>query len=615
MKWFFSPQPSDQVETEVTQRDQFDNDQVDISDTVVREAIQNSLDAAIDDPAAIQVTFRWLGVNDGLSPEFVTELLEGQLKHAREADLDIDSLDFTNPTALVIEDFGTKGLTGKINEKDNDNFSDFWRRHGKSHKTGRSRGRWGLGKLVYSTASRAGVFFGVTFRESDKIMHLMGQTVLNLRTVDGNLYPPHAFFSDFENKDDALKRIPVPVKDTDLVSRFVEQFHLGRNGRTGLSVISLFPDAQLNRDRMIGVAIANYFYPLITSQLGLQFNEIQINHNNVREMAKQYAANEFDQIDHLFDFIDDVYMAESESLPRLNDSWSDDRKLDADDFSPDLLDEMKTRFLDGELVGLTLPITITRKNGEKNRSRFSIYLKRPDNLEKGRDIYVRGGLTLPEESKFRERRALGALIAEDEHICGLLGDAENAAHTRWTTNTEKLRKNYRSSQHIVTVIKTALVSLYDLLVEEIEETDEQALKDFFWYEEAQVGKKKRSTTPKPVIPPLPKRPQLFTISQTKDGFHVHSTEHLTTDKLPIVLNLQVAYDVVQGNPYNKYSPLDFKFGRNGNITVTGTKETIKTLTQKENLISAEVSGLPFKIECLGFDPNRDIKIRLTTENP
>ena len=44
MKWHFFPQPLNLVETEVTQRDQFRNDDLDLADTIVRESVQNSLD-------------------------------------------------------------------------------------------------------------------------------------------------------------------------------------------------------------------------------------------------------------------------------------------------------------------------------------------------------------------------------------------------------------------------------------------------------------------------------------------------------------------------------------------------------------------------------------------
>ena len=58
MKWFFSPLPGDQVETEITQRDQFNNDDVDISETIVRETIQNSFDAAINEDTPVYVQCR-----------------------------------------------------------------------------------------------------------------------------------------------------------------------------------------------------------------------------------------------------------------------------------------------------------------------------------------------------------------------------------------------------------------------------------------------------------------------------------------------------------------------------------------------------------------------------
>ena len=44
MKWYFSAQLPGQVETEAAQRDRFSNDEVEISETIVLEAVQNSLE-------------------------------------------------------------------------------------------------------------------------------------------------------------------------------------------------------------------------------------------------------------------------------------------------------------------------------------------------------------------------------------------------------------------------------------------------------------------------------------------------------------------------------------------------------------------------------------------
>lgn len=612
MKWHFSPQLPEHVETEITQRDQFNNDEVDISETIVREAVQNSLDAAVDDPCRVKVSFVWLDKEKGLDPEFFESLFKGQIEHARKAEINIDKLDFSNPQALVIEDFGTCGLTGSVNQKDKENFSDFWRRHGKSHKTGKSRGRWGLGKLVYSTTSQLGAFFGITKRSSDPAIYLMGQTVLNLRTLDGREYPPHAFFADIENDADIYKRITVPIKDTGLIGDFVTNFSLQRAGHCGLSVVIPFPDPAFNVKSMISVAVGNYFYPLITGQLVLQFNEIEINSENIRQMARQYASDRFDQIDILFDFIEEIYQAEKGKLHNLKDSWIKDRKLDEDDFDAATLDSIREKYTRGELVGLYLPVSIREKNGTSSETGFSIYIKRPNDLKRGLDIYVRGGLTLPGEKKFRDRRALGAMIAEQEPICAFLGDAENAAHTQWTTNTEKLRRNYMNSQPLVTVIKKSVLQLYDLLDEMTEEIDEDALQDFFWFDEPETGNQKKRKKPKkprpvPVIPPSKAKLKLTKIS---GGFTVSSTENLREEDLPKIIKIEVAYEVIRGSAYKKYSAHDFKVGRNGTIGLKAN-DAVKVVSARENKWVFELTKLVFQITATGFDENRDLKVKVS----
>jgi hypothetical protein len=615
MKWHFSPQRRDQVETEVTQRDQFNNDDVDISETIIREAIQNSLDAAIDDSSTVSVTFSWLDKKHGLARDFFESLFEGQLEHAKAAELDIEKLDFNNPSALVIQDFGTHGLTGSVSEWDDNHFCDFWRRHGKSHKTGKSRGRWGLGKLVFSTTSDVGVFFGVTRRLDDNDVHLMGQTVLNLREVDGRRYPPHAFFADTEQQipEDPGSVMTVPVKDQVLVSEFLNHFSIDRSSETGLSVVIPFPNESFSVSKMIEVAIANYFYPIITGKLLLQIDTVEINADNIRELAKRYAAHRFHQIDLLFDFIEEIYQAEQSHLLELKPSWLDDRKLDEDDFDSEVLEEVREKFSRGELVGLYLPVEVKPKHDENITSGFSVYLKKPDSLARGVDLYVRGGLTLPSERKFGDRRALGAMIAEEEPVCAFLGDAENAAHTKWTSNTEKLRKNYRSSQALITVIRNSVLNLYDLLEEVIEEVDEDALQSFFWFEEPETGKKrKRRKKPKPPdpIPPLPGPKPLFSLSKVEGGFTLTSTDDFTEDSLPREVKIEIAYEVPKGNAFKKYSPHDFKLGGKSGIECSVNRDSVKVISARQNVMQLEVISLPFRLTVKGFDPNRDLKIKV-----
>ena len=615
MKWQFSPQLPGQVETEVTQRDQFSNDEVEISETIVRESVQNSLDAAIHDPSQIHMTFRLLDETHGLKGDFLRSLFDGQVKHAKIAGLDTNGVNFDKPRALVIEDFGTRGLTGSANSIDDDNFSDFWRRHGKSHKTGKSRGRWGLGKLVYSTSSELGVFFGATVRCDDPAVHIMGQTVLNLRTVEDRKYPPHAFFADIEGEDDIFTTIPVPLKDDELVKQFQSQFSLERKGNSGLSIIIPFPNRDFRLESMIGVAIVNYFYPLITGQLVLQFNEQVINAENIRELAHIYAAESFQDIDILFDFIEAANAIGPEEILTLKASWADDEKLDADDIEEEDLERIQEQFASGKLVGMILPITIKEKDGAVKESEFRVFIQRPENLSLGRDLYVRGGLTLPGEAKFRGRKALGAMVAEEEVICSFLGDAENAAHTKWVGNAEKLKKNYQNPQPKLKVIRNAVLNLYDLLAADAEETDELALGSFFWADEPQSkkpGKSPRAPKPPTIEPPKP-RPKYFDIYEVKGGFTLKALDDADPMKFPRLVTLTVAYDVNSGNPFKKYSPHDFRLDKNVSVSVSLNKTTGSILELKDNRIKLRIEKPPFQLMAIGFDENRDVKVKMESE--
>jgi hypothetical protein len=205
------------------------------------------------------------------------------------------------------------------------------------------------------------------------------------------------------------------------------------------------------------------------------------------------------------------------------------------------------------------------------------------------------------------------MIAEDEPICAFLGDAENAAHTQWTTNTEKLRHNYKASQPIVTVIKKSVLQLYDLLAEVTEEEDEDALQNFFWFDEPDDGtrkKRKKPKPPKPIGPIIPKSPPLLKLSQTADGFRICSTGDFTDDKLPREVTVKAAYEVSKGSAFKKYSTHDFTVGKNGTVS-TAMEGKVKMITSKENTWTIEIQETPFTFTASGFDKNRDLKVKFS----
>jgi hypothetical protein len=615
MTWRYIENRVDEVETEVTQRDQFLNEDLNLSDTLVRETVQNSLDAA-GKTGPVVVRFRELGYPDSPEQAFIHQLLQGHLPHAQAAGLEIENVNFATPNAIVIEDFGTIGLTGPVDKKGDTNFSDFWRRHGKSHKSGTQRGRHGLGKLVFSCASKLGVFFGSTVRVGDKAPQLMGQCVLNLRKLDEKSYKPHGFYSDVL-AEGAEAGLQVPMKDQEFVSNFHHHFKLKRKGESGLSIVIPFPVQGLEVAKMIEIGIVNYFFPILTGQLQLWFNDEEVSASTLRAMTEEYAKDGIHDADARFDFIVAVsnLMKNGPCVEIKDTKWVTDGKLSEATFKQAELEALRETFKAGRLVGLKLPITISHRERGKTISHFHVFIQRPEGLSKGEDFYVRNGLTVPKERRFGDRKSLGALIANEADVAGFLGDAENAAHSSWSGVAEKLKKNFRSGEATLRAIRHSLIQLHDLLAQAVEEEDETALLDVLW---VPAEKGKQGTKNKPDKQPTPgpgddipkPKPRPIRIEQCPGGFALRPTAS-TAEHLPITCTISAAYDRLRGDPFAKHSAFDFDFTRKGDVIMNPDKVVVDSMGA--NWVKVEISEPDFRFEIGGFDPNRDLVVMAVTE--
>ena len=120
-----------------------------INDALVRESIQNSLDAA-EGEAPVRVRFSFYRQPDNSA--VVDDYLSGLFSHltAKHSGLqalpeDAEAFDY-----ILIEDYGTRGLQGDVRQYDDleddikkNDFYYFWRNIGRTRKETADIGRWG----------------------------------------------------------------------------------------------------------------------------------------------------------------------------------------------------------------------------------------------------------------------------------------------------------------------------------------------------------------------------------------------------------------------------------------------------------------------------------------
>jgi len=588
------------VEQEITQRDQFNTDEVALVSALVREPHQNSLDARSSTNTGVVRTRLHIVEPPQLGSTFFANLFAKLLPHLYASDIDIAGIDLGKPRLLVIEDFGTTGLLGNYEDPEDERpFSDFWRRFGRSHKGGAKGGRWGLGKLVYSTASRLGVFFGLTIREDDpdRTPLLMGQAVLLSHKIDGKRYMPHGFFG--VGRDDGLE---LPVTDAAVIEKFRAACEVNRTNEPGLSIVVPFLLEEITTELLVVEVLKNYFFPILTGQLEVKVAGTLISAATFDEVAAQYATGYVN--DQIISFIRKVNGA-MEQPPDvvLKPTWTRDFNGAVSD---EELDNIRKAFAAGELVHAKAPLALIGKDGARVNSHLDLFLMHAPEGTKAEALYVRGGITVPDERRyFHARQTFAALIATDAGVTSFLGDAETPSHTQWNGAATKLKKNWQSGASRLSEIRHSLDRLHQLVAQAVELREPDALKDFFSIKDAGGEPGPKPPGPKPPVPPIPGKPKKFSITPREGGFAVKGGPGLTPSALPFKMTVRAAYDVFRGNPFKRFNDYDFSFKRS-DLQITADGATVSPIG--DNKLEIDVSACNFSVVVSGFDENRDVVV-------
>jgi hypothetical protein len=600
---------ADEVEQEVTQRDQFNTDEVNLTATLIRESHQNSADArAKSNPAGPVMTRIRLVEPQASNRGYFAALFAGLAPHIDASGIDTSELDLGMPRILLIEDFGTTGLTGDFLVKaDRGPFNNFWRRVGRSDKGGAKGGRWGLGKLVFSSASQIHSFFGLTVREGETDKRwLMGQAVLATRKVDGKEFAPHVFFA--EPGEGGLQ---LPCGNAAEVDAFAAATGITRGNEPGLSIAIPFVRSDITIKDLIPEVLKNYFFPILTGRLAVQIGDETINDATFDDVASRYSWQDTGSNAQLLDFIREI-RATADIKPDVVLGLNWPTGIEAS-LPADVLEKLRQKITaDNDMVHVRAPVTLRHKDKARGAmpTYVDLYLRRTSDQSRGGALYVRGEITVPDEARyFSPRQTLAALVAKDGPVVSFLGDAENPAHTRWNGNADKLRDWLAPSSRL-SEIRSSLGKLQNLLLQAVDTLEKDALRDIFDVED-QAAKKTDRPAPspdkiKPPVPPLPGTKSLFSIREQSGGFSVRSAAGLTEDRLPLTLNVSIAYDVQRGDPFAKFSPFDFDLNRS---ELALEADGASCAVTAPNQFTIECTGTKFTVSCSGLDPHRDVIVK------
>jgi hypothetical protein len=151
-------------------------------DTMVREAIQNILDAKdpkISEPVEVEFGF---GESDD---PFIAKFFNS-LKEYRDNCSNINKKGFEKINWLYIKDRNTTGLLGDIHKRKDSNFWKYWMKFGSGSKEGIGNlGRHGVGRISIILGSQDHTLIGATLRKGEKDPVVSGISLLDNIEYDG----------------------------------------------------------------------------------------------------------------------------------------------------------------------------------------------------------------------------------------------------------------------------------------------------------------------------------------------------------------------------------------------------------------------------------------------
>lgn len=652
--WSF-PKLGLQQNNENPKLDEFFNSQ-DAATSLVREALQNSLDAVLpsDDPnerSVVRVKFE-LSTRQWVTLERYFRSHEPEISladHTKSLDLGKFAIDSFGQSArcLLVEDSGTKGLTGSIDKSDaksGSNFVGFWWNRGITGKSKGSSGSHGVGKTTLTRASKLAAFLAITRRSDDNRLFLIGFSNLPYHRIGTSVYAGYGRYGKLRATDagEALD----PIEDNTELSGFSDDFGIDRS-TPGLSILIPHVAKSIDHDNIVRAVLADYYWPVLTGALEIEVKdsdtgkETQIDAASIRGICENLeVSNSNTIIAHTVEYAAQALETRSSpGIPRYfggtaievvdAGSGSKEGRLSKTTFTSENLELMKSHFQNGDMIGVGLSFPVEPIGESPQHAVIDVFLKKEEPTEQLRIAqYIRNQIVISnEKSSIQHRFSCAFLIADDEVISEYLKTAEEPAHTNWYIGRLNAEKMYESDWQLK-FVKSALRQLYNVVMgfDEEEVVHKGVAADIFSVVEPKASKSAATSTDssgtqktkRPKVDVHPRRPLLlhvskdpkgtgFTVGPVNDFSEIVEKENV---ELPIQLEITAAYLTVRGNAksFKDYSSLDFDFAKEDEIELE-LDGSISVAAKSGNKLSVEITGSDFALSAGGFDAKRDLLLR------
>ena len=668
-KWFLKKYEPDDTQRDSVSGEFFKNTRL---ESVVREAIQNSLDARPKGskvPAVVRIYYsgQEAAVDGGkYSKQFRGETIDTHYSDKRSG-LEVVPSSEEECEFLAIEDFNTTGLTGDVtkrpteDELENDrvrgNYYNFFFRENRSDKAGAGAlGSWGAGKIMFMKASRLRTAFTLSVRDDAATpCFLAGRAVLNSLTIGNDTFAPDYWFGVEEPSANAAEREmrKRPITDAASIEAFCKLFHLLRGEKCGTSVVIPYLDVQdddggtvFSLENIVRAVVKNFLISILDGELevkvetGTSGNVVEITKENVAVSKKylpvepavkamQVTREHYDLASKAFS--PDLPPTQAIDLrhvsPNLKTVWNDDI------FAGLELKDLKTILNAGKPLRFNVPMTVFEKVGASKKAHvdsFSVAIVRSQTPKAFRTGFYRVGLLIDDASRSSFTGVVSLVKIGNGDLAKLLVASEPPSHNQWDYGAERVKKGYVSPSTHISFVTNAVGEILGRIEAADQEPDQNVLIGTFGIpieDEPEPPPpppkpvpNPDDPTPSPVPPgPDPETPSPQTIPeeflhlvkfQSKIGFTISMKEDRVSEKgYPVICPFRMGYA-----PFTKssWSPFDFKLDDKTTIKIElerPEQSDVVDVEAVDNRLTITIKKQgAFRLYVTGFDENRDLEV-------
>ena len=617
--------------------DQFETEaQTTPTNTLARELIQNSLDARInkEEPAILKIR-----IEENHQSKLINNLRESLKKPLKDSGSDDINM---SKNLLIIEEFGTTGLNGALEARQDSNHSNFWHNSGARLNSGKQNSREltaggaGLGNIALFLVSGLKTLIVYTVRNKidsksisidEEVPHyVMAKTELRGDWTDSSNDLDYSFEGFYGHKDLDEKQY-LPYQDHNEIENIKDVFSLERRSdEPGSSFIIPDISKEITKEFLIQNIVEEYFYAIFTGQLELTIEDIKINFDTLNDIADQYLSSESNHpnSDSSFRFFQsEARTFIEDDLVPLKPNWKKDLKnglLSSDSFTDqDKLAFARQEFEKGEIVGIKVPVNIfpqeirdgTSYPKDKVTSSVKLFLKKNETTIQH---VLRQGLIISREPvKTSQIPIQSLMLIEELEVSNFALKAEVGNHVRFNAKKNDLKRGYIKGSETLSEIRKSFEVVSKFFFGVSSGLDRDLLIDLLpvrVFDIPTIVEQPQPPPPppppSPPTPPQPARPEYFVMDDA-NGWGMNNSLNNSLPIIPFNMRVNLVY-ATQDTLHNSkaipsnYDPLDFDLNDKEEFDIYCEGLTYKIIDGHK--LDIEITDYEFFIEVTGFNENK-----------